>query len=271
MIRHIPLGALALAVLAAGAVPRVMRAQQMRGLPAASTRPDSIARVMSRGIIDGAVTDTNLVPLAGADVTILRTNLRVNTSASGRFRIVDVPAGEYLLIVRRIGYRPTSAVVSVAPPDTLRLAYSLERARPGLDTIKITARRQSVKMQEFEDRRKLGFGEFMSADSIEKRNLPMVMDLLRSFKTVDVSPTNDTAIPSYYALSRREGGGLEGACPMQVLLDGVPLPSPFDLSLLPSPKEISGIEVYAGAATVPPQFLGNDRRCGMILLWTRDG
>ena len=28
--------------------------------------------------------------------------------------------------------------------------------------------------------------------------------------------------------------------------------------------------IYAGAATVPVQFSGLDRRCGMILIWTRD-
>ena len=82
MTPHFPFRALALAVLtAASAAPRATQAQQMRGLPA-STRADSNERITSRGIIDGAVTDTNLVPLAGADVSILRTNLRVNTPAN---------------------------------------------------------------------------------------------------------------------------------------------------------------------------------------------
>ena len=36
-------------------------------------------------------------------------------------------------------------------------------------------------------------------------------------------------------------------------------------------QQISGIEVYTGAATVPPQFGGVDRRCGVIAVWTRDG
>ena len=58
---------------------------------------------------------------------------------------------------------------------------------------------------------------------------------------------------------------------MQILVDGVPMPSPFDLSLLPPPKEFAGIEIYAGAAAAPPQFSGVDRRCGLILFWTKAG
>lgn len=44
----------------------------------------------------------------------------------------------------------------------------------------------------------------------------------------------------------------------------------FPLELLPTPKEIAGIEVYDGPATVPAQFNGLDRRCGMVLVWTKD-
>jgi len=58
---------------------------------------------------------------------------------------------------------------------------------------------------------------------------------------------------------------------MQVYLDQVPLPSPFNLDLLPPPREIAGIEVYAGSATIPPQFNGMNRGCGVILVWTKDG
>jgi hypothetical protein len=48
------------------------------------------------------------------------------------------------------------------------------------------------------------------------------------------------------------------------------MPPRFPLELLPTPKEIAGIEVYDGPATVPAQFSGMDRRCGMVLVWTKD-
>ena len=38
---------------------------------------------------------------------------------------------------------------------------------------------------------------------------------------------------------------------LQILVDGVPMPPRFPLELLPTPKEIAGIEVYDGPATGP--------------------
>ncbi len=73
-------------------------------------------------------------------------------------------------------------------------------------------------------------------------------------------------------MSKREGGTVSlGACPMTVYLDQVPMPTPFNLDLLPSPKHIAGIEVYGGSATIPPQFSGFNRGCGVILVWMKDG
>lgn len=224
------------------------------------------------GTIDGIVSDTGLAPLQGAFVTVFGSNVRVGTGPNGRFRITKIPAGEYLLMVKRIGYRPTSAVIVVPETDTLRLSYTLEPApAEALQPVVITENSPSRKMAEFEARRKLGQGEFMTADEIKQRNSVYATELFRKFKTVNVTPDNSNAITQYYAISHREGGnpGL-GACPMQVYLDQVPLPSPFNLDLLPTPRDIGGIEVYAGAATIPLQFAGFNRGCGIIMVWTKD-
>ena len=61
-----------------------------------------------------------------------------------------------------------------------------------------------------------------------------------------------------------------GGRPMQVYVDGVAMPTPFNLDELPSPKNLAGIEIYSGPATTPPQYGGVDRRCGVIVVWTKD-
>ncbi len=266
---------LALLALLGGLAPTAS-AQRMGG-PPRPTRADTAPRRRS-AIIDGVVTDTNLVPLAGAQVAILRTDLKLLTGANGRFRFVDVPSGGYILVVRRLGFRPTSHVVQVEPPDTIRLAYTLERAVVGLDTVVIAARRQSIRLQQFEDRRKAGFGEFLTEEDIKNRNAVYTTEVLRRFKSINISPSyNHGSMAEWYALSRREGGSVNPGtgevdyCPLQVMVDGMPMPTPFNLDILPSPRELAGIEVYNGAATMPPQFGGADRRCGMILIWTKDG
>src|SRR3970040_1216079 len=95
---------------AAALVPAPLRAQQVRpGLPGSAA--DSARNRRGLGVIDGGVSDANLAPIQGAQLYILRTHLRLGTGPTARFRSVDVPPGQYLVIVRRLGYRPTSAIV----------------------------------------------------------------------------------------------------------------------------------------------------------------
>lgn len=228
------------------------------------------------GVIDGVVTDTLLQPLNAADVTVVGAGLRVVTGANGRFRMVQVPPGQYLLVVRRIGYAPTSGIVDVPATDTLRLSYTLERSTFALDTVRINSRRVTMRMVDFEARRVQGIGQFITQEEIERRGSVQTSDFLRYMRGVQVSQNTTQVFGGTQVYSRREGGGFDGNqqqqfCPMQVLLDGIILPRYFNLDLLPPPKQIAGIEVYSGAATIPPQFGGVDRRCGVVAVWTRDG
>ena len=105
--------------------------------------------------------------------------------------------------------------------------------------------------------------------------------LLRKFVSINVSPSNTNSsggAPEYFALSRREGGSILGAtgggngyCAMQVYVDDVRMPVPFNLDMLPSPRLLSGIEVYAGSATLPAKYNTMDSGCGVVLVWTKDG
>ena len=224
------------------------------------------------GVIDGSVSDTSLNPLRGAFVSILNSKIRVGTGPNGRFRITKMPPGQFLLVVKRTGYRPTSAMVEVRASDTLRLAYTLEPVALTLDPMIVTEKAISMRLAEFEQRRRAGVGEFMGPVEIDRINTVYATELFRRFMSVNVGPSRTSAMTEYFALSRREGGNPSlGACPMTVYVDQVPMPTPFNLDLLPSPKDLAGIEVYSGAATIPPQFSGTNRGCGVILVWTRDG
>lgn len=237
--------------------------------------PVSTTPARAVGVIDGTVTDTLLKPVGFAEVKILRTDIRIETNTAGRFRFTEVPAGQYLLIVRRIGFRPISSIIQVGSRDTLRLSFLMEPAVQTLDKVVVTEDRRSLRAIEFEERRKAGVGFFITQEQIEKRNLPVSADYLRLAPSISLAPSpSPSGISELVAISKREGGSVfgsgAGACAMQVVIDGAPMPRRFPLELLPNPKEIMGFEIYAGASTVPPQFNGLDRRCGMILVWTRD-
>jgi hypothetical protein len=199
------------------------------------------------------------------------------TSENGRFRFLQVPAGQYLLVVRRIGYAPTSGIIEVPSTDTLRLAYTLARATNLLDTVRVKETRISMRMKEFDERRLQGVGQFITQEQIEKRGSRDASDYLRTLSGIDVSRVttqqfcrHDRPFPS----ERAEALLAERARALvrcRFILDGIVLPRFFNLDLLPPPKQLAGIEVYSGAATIPPQFGGPDRRCGLILVWTREG
>jgi hypothetical protein len=268
----VPILALAIAGTTAGAQARTTvrdRAQQERAR-------DAVRETDRFSVVDGVVTDTLLQPLGAADVSVVGTGARVVTSENGRFRMLQVPPGQYLLVVRRIGYAPTSGIIEVPERDTLRLSYTLVRSTNMLDTMRIRGSRITMRMLDFEKRRQQGQGQFVTQEEIERRGSLQTSDFLRYMRGVEVSQVTTQAFAGTQVYSRREGGGFTDSqqqqyCAMQVILDGIILPRNFNLDLLPPPKQIAGIEVYSGAATVPPQFGGVDRRCGVVAVWTRDG
>jgi hypothetical protein len=225
------------------------------------------------GVIDGVVTDTSLAPLAGARVSISGTSIAVATLAGGRFRIENLPAGLYLLSVAKMGYEPSVTTVRLIAGDTLRPAYALTPSGTRLGAVKVTGERSSPKKQEFEDRKALGHGAFMSEEEIDKRNTARATELLRTFSTIEVAApigSRSASAPQYFAVSRRKGSH-GGPCVMAIVVDGNPMPTPYDLEELPSPKEMLGIEVYASAATIPVQWKRWDTGCGLIMIWMKDG
>src|SRR5262245_16043538 len=256
--------------LASFVVPSGVAIGQVRVTPPGA-RFDSTSPGRSFSVVDGVVSDTNLVPLQAAFVSVLGTTIRVGTGPNGRFRITKMPAGQYLVIVKRVGYRPTSGVIEVPRSDTLRLAYTLDRVVTELSPVTVSEKPLSLKLGEFFARRKLGVGQFMTQEQIDAATAVFATDLFRRVTSVNVSPNRVRQLTEYFALSQREGGNPQlGACPMAVVLDDVPLPTPFNLDLLPSPRDLAGIEVYAGPSTTPAKYAGSNRGCGVILIWTKD-
>lgn len=234
----------------------------------------------TRGVILGSVTDTGLAPIANTEIEFVGTALHVTTDAHGRFAVADLPPSTYLVAARRLSFQPTVNIAELRGGDTLRLALMLQPSVTTLTPVVVRERSTSARLREFEERRRAGVGEFFTQEQIEARNPTSVTDLLRQSKTLNISPEGSGHV---LAKSRRDLGY---DCFVQVYLDGIPLAGtgrplpggslpPTDLTRLPSPKEIMGIEIYAGSATAPNWLpIGHDSGragCGVIMLWSRDG
>jgi hypothetical protein len=226
------------------------------------------------------VTDTGLVPIASTEIEFVGTTLRTTTDARGRFAVTDLPPSTYLIAARRLSFQPTVNIAELRGGDTLRLALMLQPSVTTLTPVIVRERSTSARLREFEERRRAGVGEFFTQEQIEARNPTSVTDLLRQSRTLNISPEGSGAVLA------KSGRTWAYNCFVQVFLDGIPLAGagrpqppggdlpPPDLSRLPSPKEIMGIEIYAGSATAPNWLpIGRDKGrtgCGVIMLWTRD-
>src|SRR5262245_218510 len=89
------------------------------------------------GSVQGQVTDSGGVAIAGAVVTVDNTSLRATTTGSGRFTLRGVPRGSQTLRVRAIGYVPATEAVEISGGGVQEQNFSLQRSPVELAPIDI--------------------------------------------------------------------------------------------------------------------------------------
>ncbi len=216
------------------------------------------------------------------------TNLRVVTSENGRFLLTDLAPGPYILVAQRLGFEPTSLRTTIGGAETSRtLSIMLERVGTALDTVRVkAAKRALARHQEFETRR-LNHDATASftADDINKRNPTSTWQILTAVSAINVADRQEEGNDVVVATSRR--GMITNVlasdkkkgnqpCFLKVMVDGVAMPSDdprgfTNLKTLPVPASVYGIEVFAGPASIPPQYsgAGDQKYCGLIAIWTK--
>lgn len=231
-----------------------------RAVAAGERRPLIVGDVRLTGVVVAAVGGQ---PLAGAQVGIVGSS-QTRTNQRGEWALRDAPAGTRMLEVRALGYyperRPVHAVAG-APP--VRVALSTLRAV--LDTVRIVAARvRGRDIRGFLARSRSGMGRYLTEEDIARRAPIVTSDLFRAVPGLQVerSPLGDTRVTMR--------GNFEDACVPSIFLDGHHMRnlSADDIDGFVDPKEIAGIEVYAGTEQ-PPQFQEALGGCGSIVIWTK--
>jgi TonB family protein len=253
------------ALLTLAAAPVALPAPAAAQTPPAAT-PASNAVVNVLGVVRSA----DGTPLVGAEVVLtprlsapgVTMGRKTITDDSGTFRIPSIPEGAATIAVRRLGFKP--ATIETPVPSTVPLAFALEPTAVQLSKVVVQDRRGRYEgpMANFNRRRDLGFGRFITRDDIEKRQALRTTDLLRTLPGVMVSPGR-TGISQIRLRSNN--------CPPFIWLDGSPaLAGYLDVDAF-DPGTLAGIEVYNGVGTVPVELRGprGEERCGVIALWSR--
>ncbi len=89
------------------------------------------------GTIRGSVADSNGSALPNASVTVEGTGLRATSGNQGEYEVRGVPTGQRTVRVRLVGYRATTASVTVNPGAEVRQNFTLGRSAVQLAPIDV--------------------------------------------------------------------------------------------------------------------------------------
>lgn len=236
-------------------------------------------RAKPHALVELSITDTRNTPLPDATLEILPAGgapVVVVTGPTGKALAPNVAPGVITVRARRMGYMEGLVTATVLQGrNTIPIIMGAARS-PVLDTVRIVGDRViTARHTDFEERRlsKAATASF-THDDIAKRNPVDVWQMLQAIPSVRISDEKGAKV----ATSTRTLVAGESAkpCYLMVAIDGTPrLKSPadpaFDLRTLPPPDQIYGLEIFAGAASIPLQFAGagDGKWCGLISIWTR--
>lgn len=231
----------------------------------------SAASVGAQAHVVGHVRDSTGRGLVGALVMLEGTTHEARADSVGTFHLI-VPPANYSLLVRHVGYRAERRAVSLSSTDTVRALITLAvSARPELDTVVVRSDREYAPGRAgFAHRRMLGFGKFLDAPELRKRDGRELSNVLRQLGGIRIerhphNPNIEWAVHPF------------GGCFTTIMLDNVWIfrglrgEEPPNIRKLIQVMDLDGIEYYRGGASLPTEFSSLKADCGVLVLWTRRG
>jgi hypothetical protein len=253
----------------------------------------------------GTVRDQLRQPISGAEVHIIGTPITAFTSDSGLFRLGAPRVVPLVFQIRRPGYRAQLLKVNSDWSGSIVMqqgTYELPAIQVTARMAKPVAYAATHKYDDFFFRQRLGFGEFVTREQIDRRLAAHTPQLLEGrpgihvdFRYVEAASGSPSTIIAFARCN-------EFPPKINVYLDGHKLmprivnASGGDLALqilsrevtqkeIETRREIRGMvaemlerinpsdielmEIYRGPGELPGEF--NDGNCGAIVIWTREG
>jgi hypothetical protein len=170
--------------------------------------------------------------------------------------------------IQKIGYKPEMAMVAISPKDTVPITVLLSPTAtttlPAVVTNDSSPRHISPGLRAFEERRKAGFGLFVTEAALRKNDNRTMTNVVR---TMGVPVGCSTYPIRCFAGSSRSAGA---NCVLEVYLDGIMVNrDDRDLERMRT-DQFGGVEAYMGPASIPPLYNKSGSACGVLLFWTRE-
>jgi hypothetical protein len=247
------------AILATAALPLLAQAQTLR--------VQSTAVSMYYTPLVGVVRDSSGRPLLGVELRLKGSDaLLARTNEEGGFRIPSMPVGPASIAVRRLGFAPAVIEVRLRANELDSLVISMSALPTTLPEVTVedeyTARSKRF-LSRFWERRKNGFGSFMTRDEIEHRNAPDFAELVRNIPSVQITTRNGRKVIRFGRSNTVRD------CPPQYIVDGIRIENGSPDEFVP--EDVEALEIYPGISTLPVEFQPrpNSYTCGAVVIWTR--
>jgi iron complex outermembrane receptor protein len=206
-------------------------------------------------------------PIQGAEVTVAGTKRGAITRDDGRFNI-DVAAGTYRLIAKRIGYAPDSQSVTVASGKTATVDFSLKVMAAQLGGIVITGYGQK------DVRDRTGVAETIKEKDFQLGKITSPEQLIQS-KVPGVQVITSNEPGAGIDLRIRGGTSINASNSPLIVVDGIPLPVDGGVSSgrnpmnFLNPADIQSITVLKDASAAA--IYGSRGSNGVLLITTKSG
>ena len=225
--------------------------------------------------IRGIVRSTEGHAIISAEIRDRASGLRAMSDSLGAFSLSDVPDGDRILDVRRIGFTAESFPIALVFGHDRRVALQLTRIVQALPDERVhgvldkPARYADTRRyDEFYSRRAMGFGTFLTREDIDrqfKTNTPELLQGMAGMKVKRIgnewkvqSMQCQLGIPSLADPSES----------IRVFINGRDVGDASELTTV-NPAEIEAMEVYKGPGELPAEARG--KGCAAIFIWTRVG
>lgn len=191
------------------------------------------------------------------------TRRQVQSDSAGRFTVMGLVAGTYILQIRAIGYAMVSAVIRLGVGETANHVFELEALSYTLPAVEVEGRPGLARQRllDFERRREGGRGYFLTEAELTGSGASTLGDALRGVPGVRII-CNLTGCVARMTRGPR-------VCAPDYYMDGFPASNAATADM--SVRGVIGVEVYRTLGETPLDFLRTNNRCGTIVIWTRSG
>ena len=242
-------------------------------------------------------------PIADAEVMLMDSHRGTTTNWMGEARIDGVSSGTHRVRIRKLGFAAID-VQLMFTGDSMAPVFLLSANALSLDTVRVMAPSVRENLREFDDRRRLGIGHFLTQSELaHDANREFALVAASRFAGVQAKTdvggkwhlvstrsscgagSSFTDLPAPKSAggggATRSRGGQDtqeeqkatmssscggNSCPIKLFLDGLELqPDDFDVV---HTWDLAGVEYYSGAQ-MPPQYRVHGSACGVLLMWSR--